>query len=420
MDVTVVILGDGIGGIATANLLRKKAKRKNLALKLKLVGNSPVHTYQPGLLFLPFQMPGYRELSDIQKQTIRFINPDIEYLCETIKTIDTAQREVTTNSQTLKYDWLVLALGCRTLVDAIDGLRSHWGKTAHGFYTPDSAIYLARAMERFEGGDLLIDVAEMPIKCPVAPIEFTFLADEYLRKRGIRDKTRITYVTPMSGVFTKPVCNQTLTHLLKDKDIVVVNDTYLSDVTANRISCPDGKELGYDLLVVIPPHEGSQLIEDAGLGDGLGYGRTEMHTLKSIVAERVFLVGDNANVPTSKAGSTAHFQADVVADNILREIAGDEAKARADGHTNCFIETGYDKAVLVDFNYDVQPLPGKFPIPIVGPLSLLKETRLNHLGKLAFKHVYWNLLLPSHTIPLVSSEMSMAGKKPLAIDDHTS
>jgi sulfide:quinone oxidoreductase len=167
----------------------------------------------------------------------------------------------------------------------------------------------------------------------------------------------------------------------------------------------------YDLLVTIPPHEGSDLIEDAGLGDGLGFGLTDRGTLKSRKAERVFLLGDNTNVPTSKAGSVAHFQAEVVVHNVLREIAEKEAQPLADGHANCFIETGFGKAILIDFNYDIQPVPGHFPMPIVGPMSLLKETRLNHLGKLAFKPIYWNMLLPGRRIPLVGSRMSTAGKQ---------
>ena len=411
MAINVLVLGDGIGGIVTANLLLKKAKRKGITLNLKLVGKSATHTYQPGMLFLPFQKRGYRELSDIQKETVRFVDSDIEYVCETIRTIDTDHRTVTTDRQTLSYDWLVLALGCRTLIDEVDGLADHWGKTAHGFYTPDSSMHLAKALASFKGGDLVIDVAEIPIKCPVAPLEFACLADEYLAKRGLRDKTRITLVTPLNGAFTKPVCNKALTHILTEKNIQVVNNATLARVTENSILCPDGQAIGFDLLVVVPPHEGSDLIEDADLGDGLGFGRTDKRTLKSTVAERVFLVGDNAGILASKAGSVAHFQADAVVHNILREIAGKEAEPCADGHANCFIETGHGKAVLIDFNYEVQPVPGKFPLPFIGPMTLLKETRMNHLGKLAFKHIYWNILLPARPIPMVGSQMSTAGKK---------
>lgn len=417
METRVLVLGDGIGGIVTANLLHKQARRRGVPLRLTLVGNSPLHTYQPGLLFLPFQRPGYRTLADLRKPTARFIAPGIDYRRGTVLAIDPQRRTVTTQDQRLDYDWLVLALGCRTLVDAIEGLPEHWGRTAHGFYTPDSALRLAAALENFQGGDLLIDVAETPIKCPVAPLEFACLADEYLSARGLRDKTRITLVTPLNGAFTRPVCNRVLSHILAEKDIRVVNNAYLSGVSANRIRCPDGQELDYDLLVVVPPHEGPELIEDAGLGSGLGFGRTDRRTLKSRVAERIFLVGDNAGIPGSKAGSVAHFQAEVVVHNLLREIAGEAAQPLADGHTNCFIETGHGKAVLIDFNHEIEPVPGKFPLPVFGPLTLLEETRLNHLGKLAFKYIYWHLLLPARPLPLVGSQMSTAGKQLHVLDE---
>ena len=418
MAINILILGDGIGGIVTANLLLKKANKKNLSLNIKLVGNSPMHTYQPGMLFLPFQKSGYKKLADLQKPTANFIASGIEYLCETITSIDTDKRQVTTEKQTLSYDWLVLGLGCRTVIDEIDGLQEQWGKKVHGFYTPDSAVRLASALEDFEGGDLVVDVADIPIKCPVAPLEFACLADHYLSKRGIRDKTKITLVTPMDGAFTKPICNEILTDILVEKGINVVPNATLERVTDKAMYSPDGQEVPFDLMVTIPPHEGSQLIDDAGLGDGLGFGRTRKKTLKSSVAERVFLVGDNTSVPTSKAGSVAHFQADVVVHNILREISGRASWPCADGHANCFIETGHGKAVLIDFNYNIQPVPGKFPMPIIGPMTLLKETYLNHLGKLAFKHVYWNVLLPALPIPMVHSQMSTLGKKMKFLTNH--
>lgn len=418
MTINVLILGDGIGGIVTANLLLKKARKKNLPLNIQLVGNSPIHTYQPGLLFLPFQKSGYRKLADLQKPTAGFIASGIEYVCERIISIDTEQRLVTTEQQTLNYDWLVLGLGCRTVIDDVEGLPEQWGKNIHGFYTPDSAIQLVKALENFEGGDLVVDVAEIPIKCPVAPLEFACLADHYLTQRGIREKTKITLVTPLDGAFTKPVCNDVLTDILVGKGINVVPNASLDRVTDRAMYCPDGQEVPFDLMVTIPPHEGSELIDDAGLGDGLGFGRTDKQTLKSSVAERVFLVGDNTSVPTSKAGSVAHFQADVVVHNILREIGGKEAEPCADGHANCFIETGHGKAVLIDFNYDIQPVPGKFPMPIIGPMTLLKETYLNHMGKLAFKHVYWNVLLPARPIPMVGSQMSTLGKQMSFLTNH--
>ena len=411
MTINVLILGDGIGGIVTANLLLRKARKKDLKLRIRLVGNAPMHTYQPGLLFLPFQKPGYRRLQDIQKPNAGLIAAGIEYICEHITGIDTVQREVTTEQQKLSYDWLVLALGCRTVIDEVDGLAEQWGKRVHGFYTPGSALRLAQALDTFKGGELVVNVAELPIKCPVAPIEFACLAEHYLVKRGIRSKTSITLVTPLGGAFTKPVCNAVLSDILMEKGIHVVPNASLDRVTDRAMYCPDGQEVPFDLMVTAPPHEGPQVIDDAGLGDGLGFGRTHRQTLKSTEADRIFLVGDNNNVPTSKAGSVAHFQADVVVDNILREISGKEAEPHADGHANCFIETGYNKAILVDFNYDIQPVPGKFPLPVIGPMTLLKESYLNHLGKLAFKHIYWHVLLPALPLPMVGSRMSTLGKQ---------
>ncbi|MBP1688854.1 MAG: FAD-dependent pyridine nucleotide-disulfide oxidoreductase domain protein [Deltaproteobacteria bacterium] len=352
MATYVLVLGDGTGGLVVSNLLSKQARAKDLQVNVRLIGNSPLHTYQPGVLFLPFRKPGYRSLADIQRKNSDFVGPGVEYLSETITGIDPQARTVTTDKGSHCYDWLVLALGCRTLVDAIEGLPERWGTRAHGFYTPDSALKLADALEKFEGGDLLVDIAEMPIKCPVAPLEFVCLVDEYLTQRGIRSRTNLTLMTPLSGAFTKPICNEMLTDMLVAKGVKVVANAPLAVVTDKEVACPDRKTVPYDLLVTIPPHEGSELIDAADLGDGLGFGLTDKLTLKAKKAERVFLLGDNTNVPTSKAGSVAHFQAEVVVHNLLREMAGEESEPLADGHANCFIETGFGKAILVDFNYD--------------------------------------------------------------------
>ncbi|NJN39694.1 MAG: NAD(P)/FAD-dependent oxidoreductase [Gammaproteobacteria bacterium] len=411
MATNVLVLGDGTGGLVVANLLAKQARAQRRDLNIRVIGQSPTHTYQPGLLFIPFRTPGYRQLGDIQRRTADYIGAGVEYLPERITAIDPANRTVSTETAEHRYDWLILALGCRTVPEEIEGLAERWGRRAHGFYTPDSAVKLAQALEAFEGGNLLVDVAEMPIKCPVAPLEFAFLADEYLTRRGIRGKTELTLVTPLSGAFTKPICNDMLSETLASKNIKVVANAPLASVSDREIACPDGKTVPYDLLVTIPPHEGSTLIEDADLGDGLGFGVTDKQTLKSKKDERIYLLGDNTNVPTSKAGSVAHFQAEIVVHNLLRELDGKPAQPLADGHTNCFIETGFGKAVLIDFNYDIQPVPGTFPLPIIGPMSLLKETRLNHLGKLAFKPIYWNMLLPARPLPMVGSRMSTLGKK---------
>jgi sulfide:quinone oxidoreductase len=409
MTTRVLVLGDGTGGLVVANLLAKEVRRRNLALGIKLIGDSPKHTYQPGMLFLPFQMPGYRTLADIQRDNAEFIGAGIEYLVEQVTAIDTRARTVTTSKGSHGYDWLILALGCRTVLDAVEGLPERWGTRAHGFYTPDSALRLAGALQEFKGGDLVVDIAEMPIKCPVAPLEFAFLVDDFLTRRGLRGKTQLTLVTPLTGAFTKPICNEMLTDTLVRRNIKVVANASLAVVADKVIACPDGKTVPYDLLVTIPPHEGAEVIDDAGLGDGLGFGLTDKQTLKAKKAERVFLLGDNTNVPTSKAGSVAHYAVDCFAENFQRHIDGLELRDTFDGHANCFIESGFGKGLLIDFNYDVEPLPGRYPLPGIGPFTLLQESEANHWGKMMFRWMYWNILLKGQELPL-PARMSMAGK----------
>jgi sulfide:quinone oxidoreductase len=423
MNIRVVILGDGPGGLILANALFRNRRKTDKPLDIKVIGRSELHTYQAGFLFLPFHLRGYRKLAEFQKETRSLLTPGIEYIADTITQIDPVGKTVTTEDNgSYPYDFLVSALGSRVVPGSIDGLAEQLaeGRAVHTFYTPDGAQRLSKALDDFKGGRLVIDIAEMPIKCPVAPIEFACLAEAYLEERGLRQDTEITLVTPLSGAFTKPVCNEVLTGLITEKKkISVIPDFQLESVTEGAIRSFDGHEVPYDLLVSIPPHEGSDLLYEAGLGDITGFGFTERHTLKSTESEWIYLLGDNANLPISKAGSVAHFQAEVVRDNLLREIDGLEPLPEADGHANCFIETGHHKAILIDFNYDTQPVPGRFP-PIqlgpashklnLGPMKLLGENHINHWGKLAFKWVYWNLLLPGYPIPFVHSRMSTAGK----------
>jgi sulfide:quinone oxidoreductase len=285
----------------------------------------------------------------------------------------------------------------------------------HTFYSVEGATALRDSLKDFNRGRLVVNVIDMPIKCPVAPLEFCFLADWHLRKRGVRENVEITYVTPLDGAFTKPVASQRLGEMLSDKDIKVVPEfaTGTVDGSAGRLKSWDDRELEFDLLVAIPVHGGPDYVaRSVGLGDPLGFIPTDAHTLQSKAAPSIFVIGDAADVPTSKAGSVTHFEGETVVENIKRQLDGHELSAGFDGHSNCFIETGFHKALLIDFNYDVEPLPGRFPEPHVGPLPLLAESRLNHLAKLAFQPLYWHMLLPGHDIPGVGSQMQTAGAQP--------
>jgi sulfide:quinone oxidoreductase len=280
------------------------------------------------------------------------------------------------------------------------------------FYTFEGSLALRDKLREWEGGKLVVHITEMPIKCPVAPLEFAFLADSYFKHKKMRDKVELTFVTPLSGAFTKPKATEILSHLLVDKHIQQVNDFGIKKVDNENKQIIDyeGRSVPFDLLVTVPTNKGDALIERSGMGDELNYVPTNKATLQSLNFPDIFVLGDATNIPASKAGSVTHFEAEILTENILRYIKGESLKAEFDGHANCFIETGNGKALLIDFNYTHEPVEGTFPFPGVGPLRLLKESRINHMGKLAFRWIYWHMLLKGTHIPFVSTTMQTEGK----------
>ncbi len=404
----ILILGAGTAGTALAHKLRRRLSDE---WDVGVVDPSTTHLYQPGLLFLPF---GDETEERIVRDRGSTLGKGITWHQAAVRAIDTERRQVElAEGDPLPYDFLVIASGTDIRPDMIDGmLGDGWHKNVFDFYTLEGAKALQQALAKFEGGRLVVNVVEMPIKCPVAPLEFAFLADWYLTKRGIRDKTELVYATPLDGAFTKPLASKTLGYLLESKGIQVETEFMTGEVDSekNAIRSYDEREVPYDLLVTIPPHMGASFLEDTDLADELAFVATDPHTLQAKNADRVFVIGDATDLPSSKAGSVAHFQADLLTENVLRAIEDKELEPTFDGHSNCFVETGHGKAMLIDFNYDTEPLPGQFPIPHVGPLPLLKEARRNHWAKRLFRLVYWHALLPARPIP-VSPTMSLAGKQ---------
>jgi sulfide:quinone oxidoreductase len=404
---SLVILGAGTGGTMVAN---RMARRLPPDWSLTVVDPEPTHLYQPGLLFLPF---GARDERKIQRPRVRTLDSRVRWVERAVERVDPEAKTVALQgADTLAYDLLVIASGARLCPEETTGLEGEWHRSIHDYYTLEGALALRDALARFEGGRLVLNVVEMPIKCPVAPMEFLFLADDYFQRRGIRDKVELVYVTPLDGAFTKPMCNKVLSYLIRQKGIKIETEFNTGEVDgeAHKLVSFDEREVAYDLLVSIPTHGGAEFVETSGLGNELGFIPTHPHTLQAKQHADVFVLGDATDLPSSKAGSVAHFQSEVLEDNLLRTMAGRSLDEGFDGHANCFIETGQGKAILIDFNYDTEPLPGEFPIPGFGPMSLLKESRLNHLGKLAFRWVYWNMLLPGRPVPAVTTQMSMRGK----------
>ena len=403
----VMILGGGTGGTITANRLRRILPE---SIDITVVDSNNHHIYQPGLLFVPF---GLAEPDHLIRPRDRQLHHGIEYMDAVVESVDIAGSRVHfSGGRTAAYDVLVIATGAVLMPEETEGLDVSGARpNMFTFYSLDGARALRDALATFTAGRIVVNVVDMPIKCPVAPLEFCFLADWFLRERGIRDAVALTYVTPLDGAFTKPVASQRLGELLAAKGIEVVTEfnTGTVDGDAGRLVSYDDREVPFDLAVVVPLHGGAAYVGHSdGLGDELHFIPTDMQTLQSTVAPNVFVIGDAAGLPVSKAGSVTHFEGEVVTENIRRFLAGERLDASYDGHANCFIETGFGKAVLIDFNYDTEPLPGHYPGPV--GLPLLRESHLNHLGKLMFEWFYWHALLPGHSIPGISSEMPAAGK----------
>ncbi len=404
----IVILGAGSAGTMMANHLNKALNLKEW--EVAIIDEAPFHYYQPGFLFYPF---GKYTEDDIRKDIRTSLPSSTHYINASIDRIDPKGKIVLLqNGGTEPYDLLIIATGTQPAPEEVEGMKDGWYEDVFDFYTFDGACALRKKLESWPGGRLVVHICETPIKCPVAPLEFAFLADDFFYKKGMRDKVDIIYVTPMSGAFTKPVASEKLGHLLKEKNIEVVSDFSIERVDNPHKKIIDyaGQEVNYDLLVTIPPNLGNPCIERSGLGDDARFVPTDKHTLQSKAYPDIFVLGDATNVPASKAGSVAHFQAELLTENILRFVEGKPLKPDFDGHANCFIETGKGKALLIDFNYDQEPVTGTFPIAGIGPLKLLEESRINHWGKMAFRWIYWNMLLPGRKLPFVSPQMNIKGK----------
>ncbi len=402
----VIILGSGAGGTMVAANLRKELDESEW--EILMIDKDEKHHFQAGYLFIPF---GVYSKDDVLKPKKEFVPKGVEFIVDEVVKINTDLRQVETLGGKYDYDWLVIATGCDIKPDLVGGMMDGWHKDILDFYTLEGALALRKKLKYFDSGRVVVNIAELPFKCPIAPLEFVFMADWFFTINGVRDKVEIELVTPLDGAFTKPVASKALSRIAERKKIKVTTNFDLASVNSaeKTIESYKGEKVSYDLLVAIPPNFGSQAIIESNLGDPMGYVPTDKHTLKAQNVDRVFVIGDATNVPTSKAGSVAHYMSYTVVENIVREIDGHEALPKFDGHATCFLASGFEKAILLDFNYDVEPLPGKFPFPGIGPFTLLEETLSNHWGKMMFRWVYWNLMMKGLDMPL-EPQMNIAGK----------
>jgi len=404
----LLVIGAGTAGTMVANRLRRMLDADDW--RITIVDPNETHYYQPGLLFIPF---GMYSKNDVVKPKLDFIPPGVEVIRAAADVVEPDHNRVKlTDGRLLNYDFLVIATGTQTRPDETPGLQGpEWYRSIYDFYTIEGAIALAKHLRTWQGGRLVLNVVENPIKCPVAPLEFIMLADWFFHEQGLRDRVELIYATPLSGAFTKPIASKYLGEILERKGIEVIPDFLVErvDPDSKKLVHYDESEVQYDLLVTVPLNKGDEVVARSGLGDELNYVPVDKRTFVSAAHPNIFALGDAAALPTSKAGSVAHFAVDCFAENFIRYIDGLEMLPSFDGHANCFIESGFGKGLLIDFNYDVEPLPGRYPLPGVGPFALLQESEMNHWGKMLFRWMYWNILLKGRELPL-PARMSMSGK----------
>ena len=410
---TFLILGAGTGGTMMANKLVKRLDPKEW--KIILVDKDETHYYQPGFLFLPFE---YYKPEEVYQPKKKFVPSGVEFILSDVELIEPEANKVTLakDKKVIHYDQLLIATGTDIHPEEVDGMLDGWRQNIFDYFTFDGAMALREFLKNFKGGRVVLNIKEMPIKCPVAPLEFVYLADYFFTQKGMRNKVDLIFTTPLSGPFTKPVSNKLLGDVMTKKGIHTEAEFDVMEVDAakNIIRGYDGRELEYDLLVSIPTNMGSDVIKRSGMGDDLYFVPTNKDTLRSEKYENIWVIGDAANIPASKAGSVVHYAAETLIENILDALEGRPLSHKYDGHSTCHILSGFNKSLLIDFSYDTEPLTGLYPFPVIGPFPLLKESCFNYIGKLSFKWIYWNIMLRGIPFPL-PPEYSIAGKKQVAV-----
>ncbi|MEP7379917.1 MAG: FAD/NAD(P)-binding oxidoreductase [Chloroflexota bacterium] len=378
----VLILGGGVGGTIVANLLARKLRRQidDEEIEVTVVDRLGNHVYQPGFMYITF---GNEQEQDLSRPERSLLDGRVKLVVDEATRVDETSHIVTLASgATLPYDQLVLATGSRIAPEEIE----HFDTQAHHFYTADAARSMRAALDAFSGGSIVVAIAGMPYKCPPAPLEVSFLIEAELRQRGLRDKSQVHFCSPIGRAFSIETVSEMATPVLEEKGIELHTFFNVEAIDPARkvVQSLEGEELQYDLLVLIPPHHGAQFLIDSGLAPAPGgWLPTDHHTLQVGGRPNVYALGDATDLPLSKAGSTAHFEAPIVAERIAAWVTGkplNEKRANYTGRVMCFFEIGDGKGTLLRFDYDHPPRPPK-------------PNRIWHLGKVLFNKTYW------HTVP---------------------
>ena len=371
MTQRIVIVGGGTGGAVLANRLADRLDLTDGEAEVVVVNDGPDHVYKPTFLYIPF---GKRTAEDATQPLVDLLDRRIRLVIDRVEGVDTDGKHLAlADGSTLDYDYLVLATGSKLAPEQVPGLA----EGGHHFYDPAGAERLRDALAEFDAGHLVLRVIGVPHMCPAAPLEFVFMADEWFRERGVRDDVEITYTYPIQRIHGLAPVAEWAQPRFDERGIQA--ETFFNpdeiDAEEQVIHTMEGTELSYDLLVAIPPHTGDPMIAEAGLGDD-GWVAVDKHTLEATNAEDVYAIGDTADVPTSKAGSVAHYEAGALADRLVAKLEGRVSTDRYDGKTICFIEAGMDEATFIEFDYERPPVPRP-------------ENKFVHWAKLGYNESYW-------------------------------
>jgi sulfide:quinone oxidoreductase len=378
MPAHIVVVGGGVGGTLAANLLSKELGRD---ARVTVVDPAGMHVYQPGFLYVALGQANGRWLARDERTLLR---PDVELAVEAAERVDPDEGTVAlARGGGLPFDYLVLATGSRLVPESVPGLK----EGSYDFYSLEGAQRLREALRAFRGGRILVGIAGIPYKCPPAPVEFVLMLEEYLRKRGIRERSQVTLLSPLNRAFTIESASKLIQPIMDERgiDLSTFFNVESVDPSAGTVSSLEGEKAEYDLLVLVPPHRGQRVIEASGLGDASGWLPTDRGSLQVGEHERIFALGDATDLPISKSGSTAHFEAPVVASRIASLVRGTAPKRNYGGRVMCFLETGGGRATTLRFDYEHPPMP---PHP----------SRTWHVAKWMFNRLYWETV-PQGRIP---------------------
>lgn len=373
MAKNIVILGGGVGGTMTANVLARKLKKSDATITV--IDQTGKHVYQPGWLYVPF---GGEPPEKFEREERRLLSRSIRLVVGESERIDPEAKHVLlADGTTIPYDYLIVATGARNAPEVVQGYE----EGAHHFYSAEGALRLHAALREFKGGKIVIGVADIPYRCPPAPLEFTFMLVDYLKERGIREQTEIVYLSPINRVFTIETVSEFVTPMLEERGVQYETffNTEEIDPTARTITSLEGTTIDYDLLVLVPPHRGANVVVNSGLGDKQGWIPTDRASLQSKADPNIFVIGDATDLPVSKSGSAAHFEAKVVVSQLVSRVTGKPSDEEYKGDVMCFIETGGQEATQIVFNYDNPPHP---PRP----------NHFYHYEKALFNKAYWYLV----------------------------